>query len=129
MTMTHELRKLAEAVIAAEIEWDAVPDDPDTPWRDGELAYKSLWEAKDSFIAAANPKKVLALLDRIAELERALRPFASFLDVLEGMPGRPQAGDDFYASSCMKDGKELYRVITVNDMLKARSLIVNGAKP
>lgn len=91
MTTTHDaLRKLAEAVIAAEIEWDAVPDDPDTPWRDGELAYKSLWKAKDSFIAASNPKTVIELLDEIADLRISvvayLGPHAAFWAEANGQP-------------------------------------------
>lgn len=40
-------------------------------------------EADRRFIAAANPARVLALLDELAKMREALRPFADFADVME----------------------------------------------
>ena len=87
MTMTHEeLRKLAEAATPGDWDLGTKPQGKYTSgtikkngveiavtwaaaWNDdydtGSLPYKE----NAAFIAAANPKKVLELLDRIAELE------------------------------------------------------------
>jgi Ead/Ea22-like protein len=91
--MTHdELRKLAEA--ATQQQWEMVPHGnmpevmcstrDDWGWQIicKVVSIKFVEDAK--FIAAANPKTVLELLDRIAELERIIE--RRYEDVAGGGP-------------------------------------------
>lgn len=45
------------------------------------------WEHHAAYIAAFSPERALALIQRVRELEAALRPFGQMIEGLDGEPG------------------------------------------
>lgn len=72
----------------------------------------SLYRLDADFIAAANPSTVLALLDRIGELEAAVAPFAKAADKIE----RDYGGD-------CPDGQLQFPAIAMRDFRRARKAL------
>lgn len=76
--------------------------------------------ANAAFIAAANPQAVLELLDRVEGLERALEPFARFLDALEQLGGNSPKTGTWYSVETSGAG---LREISVEDFIAARQAL------
>lgn len=125
--MTHdELRKLAEAATPGPW-WQRSALTPE-PTEDGATELSELlcffpdedhprfwdWINDGAFVAAANPKTVLELLDRIAELEGALKPFAEAAPYFEPEEQEGQVLDDDHM---------IADVITCGELRRAAELV------
>jgi hypothetical protein len=73
MTSTSDLRNLAADIRTSSWHVSLVDDGSHSVFADGGILVAETYSRqRAAFIAAANPATVIALLDRIAELERAL---------------------------------------------------------